>query len=86
VTKKLQPADISNQSWKNGISIASTNQAGFMTNDSQISTVYVGDSVTFTHSENRKIIAIQGNQVWVSGSALDPIKDGYPNSIVITQK
>ncbi len=86
VTKKLQPADISNQSWKNGISIASPNQVGFMTNDSQISTIYVGDSVTFAHSEKRKIIAIQDSKVWVSGSSLDPIKDGYPNSIVITQK
>ncbi|MCY7278029.1 MAG: hypothetical protein LH702_30915 [Phormidesmis sp. CAN_BIN44] len=91
VTKELQPADISNQSWQNGISIAATKngtnaQVGFMTNDSQISTVYVGDGVSFAHSESRKIIAIDGNKIWVSGSALDPIKDGYPSYIVITQK
>lgn len=90
VTKTLQPADISDQSWKNGISIAppknGESQVGFITNDSQISTIYTGDSITFADGQPRKITAIEGSKVWVSGSALDPVKDGYPNSIVITQK
>ncbi|MBD2019959.1 hypothetical protein H6F43_07125 [Leptolyngbya sp. FACHB-36] len=90
VTKVLQPANISNSEWEKGISVASGEKAtplpSFMANEAVAATIYPGDTITFASSNSRRIVAVEGGRVWVTGPELDPLNDGYPHSAVITQK
>ncbi len=40
--------------------------------------------IKFARGGKRKIINIKDNQLWVTGSNLDPLADGYPHPITVT--
>ena len=85
VTRQLKAANLSNSNWQNGINIiAQNNRTGFIIDDEQtLSELYPGVEVEFAKSGKRQIIGITDNQIWVSGSSLNPLADGYPNPIII---
>ncbi len=85
--RRLSLANISNKNWRKGIAIASSNnyQAGIAIADLEIlPELYPGMDVELAKSGKRKIIEIKDNQVWVTGSSLDPVADGYPHPVTVT--
>ncbi|MDX2242974.1 MAG: hypothetical protein NW224_20025 [Leptolyngbyaceae cyanobacterium bins.302] len=74
--------------WINGIAvnhkrpIQAPTQAGFLFQDPHPFTLLIPSMmVEFPHGGVRQIVEIRGNEVWVTGEALDPKLDGYPNPI-----
>ncbi|MFC1855402.1 hypothetical protein ACFL2A_02515, partial [Thermodesulfobacteriota bacterium] len=81
---QLASAEFTDVNWENGIH---RNQAGFfVTNDRKLRYLKLGDSLKFNHSGIRKVRSLIDNQVWVTGGLLDPVGDGYPNTIQIARK
>lgn len=77
----IQPEKFSDVNWINGIS---THGTGFFTQDvCKTIGLKLGDTLTFSGSGSRKIIRISGEQVWLDGSPLNSVKDGYPNTIKV---
>ncbi len=85
--RRLTLANVSNTDWLNGIAIASldNSRAGIAIADSEIlPELYPGMDIEFARGGKRKIINIKDNQVWVTGSNLDPLTDGYPHPVTVT--
>ena len=79
--------NVSNAKWQNGIAIASSHnsKAGIAIASSEtLPELYPGMDVEFASSGKRKIIEIKNNQVWVTGTSLDPVADGYPHLVTAT--
>jgi hypothetical protein len=86
LTRQILPSNINNLDWKNGIFSNSQHpdQTGVMIDDKTIlSNLYPKMNLDFSGSGSRQILQIQDNQVWVSGSPLDPKTDGYPHIIKV---
>ncbi|UIE37303.1 hypothetical protein [Leptodesmis sichuanensis] len=45
-----------------------------------------GMMVEFAHGGARQIVTFRGSEVWVTGEALDPVMDGYPQAIKLRIK
>jgi len=76
--------------WSNGIAIASSstnpaeNKAAVMINHLDPSQLLnPGTVIQFAHSGERQVGDMQGKKVWVTGAMLDPVKDGYPNPVIV---
>lgn len=79
--RAFQPCNLTDQFWKNGISTIS-GRAGFTDcNGSSVFGLRRGDSVILAKSGQRTIENANGDQIWLSGDALDPDGDGFPNEI-----
>ncbi|MBD1878303.1 hypothetical protein [Coleofasciculus sp. FACHB-T130] len=77
----LLSSPLSDKNWINGISRFAP---GFFVSDiSELVNIRPGDIATFTKSGSRTITAINGDQVYVEGTKLDPVADGYPHPIQI---
>lgn len=85
--RPLALVNVSNSKWQKGVSIAPLNnsRAGIAIASTEIlPELYPGMDIEFASSGKRKIIAIENNQVWVTGNSLDPVADGYPNLVTVT--
>jgi hypothetical protein len=93
LTRESPPQNVTNAEWKNGIAVGRQNQpeppskAGFLFDDPIPQSLLIpGMMVEFAHSGARKIVALRGSEVWVTGEALDPVMDGYPHAIKLRIK
>jgi hypothetical protein len=85
--------NLSDHDWNNGILVPSPSNAnfpsksGFVIGNLESNFLLPPHSeVEFSHSGRRRVIAVRGEQVFVSGAPLDPIKDGYPNPVTFKLK
>jgi hypothetical protein len=95
LNQRRHPKNVTNHVWKNGILTAvdykpdpnKESAAAFIIED-PISDYVLnpGSIVEFAYSGKRTVVEVRGTEVFVSGSALDPIKDGYPNTILFRLK
>ena len=77
----LQAENFSDATWLNGIHRGGI---GFFTYDRcKIIHLKIGDTLTFNTSGQRKVVKIVNGMVWLDGSSLDPVGDGYPNKIQV---
>ncbi|NEO57011.1 MAG: hypothetical protein F6K54_30420 [Okeania sp. SIO3B5] len=82
--RQIIPENFNDQNWKNGIFLNSkTGQENrvMMNNDRILTELYPQMNLEFAGSGNRQIMKIKDNQIWVSGSPLNPETDGYPHAI-----
>ncbi|MBL0702539.1 MAG: hypothetical protein JJV95_00965 [Sulfurospirillum sp.] len=85
-TKLINPYNLSDGSWKNGIS--KTKAGFFIKNNFRNRVSLKVDSILkFSFSGERKILKITTSNQYINidinGTLLDPVKDGYPNKINI---
>ncbi|WP_198305639.1 hypothetical protein [Arcobacter vandammei] len=84
--KELQSFNLSDKNWANGISLS---KSGFFIENNFLNrqSLSIGDKLKFNFSETRTITSLQYSSqyinIFVDGEKLDPIKDGYPNKILI---
>lgn len=72
-------ADHTDPNWVRGIS---RHRAGFfMAEESQLAGLSPGQTVTLARSGPRRVVAIDGRNVWLEGGLLDPDGDGFPHPI-----
>jgi hypothetical protein len=85
--RRLTAANISDANWHNGIAIASLDnfQAGIAISNLEIlPELYPGMDIEFAQAGKRKIIEIKNERVWVTGTRLNPLADGYPHPVTVT--
>lgn len=84
--KELQSFNFSDKNWANGISLS---KSGFFVENNFLNrqSLSIGDKLKFNFSDERTIADLQYSSqyinIFVDGEKLDPIKDGYPNKILI---
>lgn len=85
VTRQLTATNLTNSQWKNGIALTSKNNLTGLTIDDErtLSELYRGGEIEFAKSGRRRIVDISGDRVWVDGSPLDSLGDGYPNPVIV---
>ncbi len=70
-------------SWKNGIRIADDSEASpAIKLAGDVVTVAPGDVLSFASGE-RTVTRVEQQTVWLEGAALEPTRDGHPNSISV---
>lgn len=83
---ELRASSLSDANWKNGIWVL-TAEAGFFVPDKRdLLGLTPGMDVTLMGSGTRKITRIIGEQVWLSGPALNPGEDGFPKPIRVNRQ
>ena len=76
--KEVKILNFNDQQWTRGI----LEQTGVMIGDQKVlDQLYPGMELWFNGSGKRRIEKIENKQVFVNGSNLDSLRDGYPNSL-----
>lgn len=81
----IRPCSLTDANWKNGISVLPGRSGFTMCDTTWDAGLKPGDAVTLTHSGRRAVVSVDGPRVWVGGAMLDPVGDGFPNTIMIEQ-
>lgn len=76
-TAALQPANYSDENWDHGVHRVLP--GFFVKNRELLKPLQPGDKLTGADQRSRVIQRITGDQIWLNGPPLDPLKDGYPH-------
>ena len=89
--RQTRPKNLTSDRWKNGIAVGvqpgAPSQAGFVFERPVAGEILLPRmTVEFARGGSREVVAVQGDAVWVTGDALDPVQDGYPQPVVLKMK
>ncbi|SDG88306.1 hypothetical protein [Pelagibacterium luteolum] len=79
----IQTADHTGENWTNGVSVL--NDVFFLDNERLAGLLAPGDVLTFAGSGDRTIVGIDGVNVSLD-AMIDPLRDGYPNTIDVPKR
>jgi hypothetical protein len=83
---RLRPSSLCDGNWTNGVWTQHAGAAAFFVSDaSLLRRLAPGDRVRLAHSGERRIERIDGDQVWLEGPLLDPLRDGYPRAVEVLE-
>ncbi|ELR97347.1 hypothetical protein [Gloeocapsa sp. PCC 73106] len=81
LTKEVDIANLNEKQWSRGILVNNEQTGVIINSDRLLPELAQGMELIFAGSGKRSILRIEDNQVFVDGTSLNPVSDGYPHSV-----